>query len=121
MEKITEGNVDPWEVLEALGCDNDNPTQCLKTLESREEEDVNNIALPLELVKKVRQKEMSYVTVKISRSLRSQKLGGLRDKHQSVPSSWTLIKPTGLESRWFDPDGWPGTSRTLRRRTEKTC
>ena len=52
VEKITEGNVDPWEFLEAAGCDNDSPTQCLKTWESRGEEefawdDVNNIALPL--------------------------------------------------------------------------
>ena len=35
VEKITEGNVDPWEFLEAAGCDNDSPTQCLKPWESR--------------------------------------------------------------------------------------
>ena len=57
MEKITEGNVDPWEFLEAVGCDNDSPTQCLKPWESQGEEefawdDVNNIASLLELVKK---------------------------------------------------------------------
>ena len=59
VEKITEGNVDPWEFLEAVGSDNNNATQCLKPWESRGEEefawdDVNNIALPLEkhLVKK---------------------------------------------------------------------
>ena len=57
VEKITEGNVDPWEFLEAVGCDKDDPTECLKTWESREDEefaldDVNNIALLLELVTK---------------------------------------------------------------------
>ena len=31
VEKITEGNVDAWEFLEAAGCDNDSPSQCLKT------------------------------------------------------------------------------------------
>ena len=32
VEKITESNVDPWEFLEAVGSDNNNTTQCLKTL-----------------------------------------------------------------------------------------
>ena len=61
VEKITEGNVDLWEFLEAAGCDNDSPTQCLKPWGSQGEEefawdDVNNIALPLELVKRLDRK-----------------------------------------------------------------
>ena len=38
VEKITEGNVDPWEFLEAVGSDNSNPTQCLKLRENRGED-----------------------------------------------------------------------------------
>ena len=38
VEKITEGNFDPWEFLEAVGSDNNNPTQCLNSWESRGEE-----------------------------------------------------------------------------------
>ena len=62
VEKITEGTVDPWEFLEADGCDNDNPTQRLKTWEKPGRKifawyDVNNIASPLQLVKKARQEE----------------------------------------------------------------
>ena len=32
VEKITEGNVDPREFLEAVGCDNDNPTPVLEDM-----------------------------------------------------------------------------------------
>ena len=61
VEKITDGNVDPWEFLEAVGSDNNNPTQCLKPWESRGEEefawdDVSIIALPLEMVKRLDRK-----------------------------------------------------------------
>ena len=61
--KDHEGKVDPSEFLEAEGCDKDDPSQ---RLESREEEEfawdfANSVALLLELVKKVRQEEMSHL------------------------------------------------------------
>ena len=119
VEKITEGNVDPWEFLEAVGSDNNNPTQCLKPLESRGEnglawDDVNSIALPLELVKKARQEEMSYMKGDFFQVVKVRSLADFRrssNQHQMG----------GHECLWFSPDGWPGTSRTPRRRTEKIC
>ena len=90
VEKITEGNVDPWEFLEAVGSDSDNPTQCLKPLESRGQDefachDVNNIMLLLELVKNARKEEMSYMKGIIFKVV---------EKLRSAPNGWTLIQHT---------------------------
>ena len=43
VEKITEGNVDPWEFLEAIGSDNDNPTQCLKPGKAEEKKSLHGM------------------------------------------------------------------------------
>ena len=72
--------------MEAAGCDNDSPTQCLKPWESQGEEefawdDVNNIALPLELVKTARQEEMSYMKGKIFKVVK--KVRSLADYRKS--------------------------------------
>ena len=94
MEKITEGNVDPWEFLEAAGCDS--PTQCLKPWESRGEEeiawdDVNNIALPLELVKKARQEEMNYMKGKIFKVVKKSE-------------AWRITGKAPISTKWVDTD-----------------
>ena len=96
VEKISEGNVDPWEFLEAVGNDNNNSTQCLKPWESRGEEefawdDVNNIALPLELVKTARQEEMSHIEGKIFKVVK-----------KSEP--WRITGKASISTKWVNTD-----------------
>ena len=96
LNKITESNVDPWEFLEAVGSDNNNPTQCLKSWESRGEEefawdDVNNIALPLELVEKAQQEEMSYMKGKIFKVVKKSE-------------AWRITGKAPLSTKWVDTD-----------------
>ena len=100
--------------MEAVGCDNDNPAQCLKTWEQAEKKSLHRMTSTtsrclLSWPKRLAE-EMSFLEGKIFKVV-GLKLGGLRDKHPSVPSGWTLTKPSELESRWFAPDGWLRTSR----------
>ena len=91
MTEDIAGNVDPWKFLEAVGSDNNNPTQCLKPWESRGEkefawDDVNDIALPLELVNKARQEEMSFLKGKIFKVVKKSEVwrftGKSSNQHQ---------------------------------------
>ena len=82
--------------MEAAGCDNDSPTQCLKPWESQGEEefawdDVNNIALPLELVKKARQEEMSYMKGKIFKVVKKSE-------------AWRITGKAPISTKWVDTD-----------------
>ena len=129
--------MDLWEHLEKIPkkdgtgktWDHSNE-KCWKTMEERDDErpddeyawDVNDIALPLDMVKESPQGRNGLHERENLQD--GQKGGGLEGDGQSPDQhqvGWIPTRPTALGPQWQDQGGWPATSRTLRRRTARIC
>ena len=102
---MVSGEIDPWEFLENTARDEGDGD--MKTLEGYDYaegeyawDDVNDIALPLELVKKERKEEMGHMKGKIFEVVKKEE-------------AWRVTGKAPISTKWVDTDKTHGTGEPL--------